>query len=493
MRTLLLNLLLVAAFVTAVNAQNTYENPVLGGDFPDPSIMRDGDDYYMTHSAFDYVPGLTVFHSKDLVHWQPISFGLKEYLGSIWAPDITKYKDKYYIYFTVAVRPRTNYVVWADSPYGPWSDPIDLKVDHIDPCHVVGEDGKRYLVLSGGDRVELAEDGLSVIPGTMKHIYDGWRYPEDWVTEGFSLEGPKLYRVGKYYYYLAAQGGTAGPPTSHMIAVARSERLDGPWENMPENPLVHTWKNSERWWSKGHGSLIDTPDGRWHVVYHAYENGYMNLGRQTLMEPVSFTADGWIKAEGGDASQPMAQPTSVWQPYDRLSRLNEFRIGLDWKYYKTYDPQRATVKDNVLTLQAKGDDVASSAPLMFVAGSHSYEIEAEITLQGDVRAGLVLYYNGKFNVGTGFDSKQRYRIRRNEAGRRGKTDTNRLWLRLRNDNHVVTAYWSENGKDWHQEQWGLEVSGFNHNTLYEFQSILPGIYAQGNGSAVFRNFKYRML
>ena len=97
--------MLLVAFATVANAQNMYENPVLGGDFPDPSIMRDGDDYYMTHSAFDYVPGLTVFHSKDLVHWQPISYGLKTYLGSIWAPDITKYKDKYYIYFTVSVRP----------------------------------------------------------------------------------------------------------------------------------------------------------------------------------------------------------------------------------------------------------------------------------------------------------------------------------------------------------------------------------------------------
>ena len=297
MKKLLLKLVLLTVLLP-VNAQETFTNPILGGDFPDPTILRDGDDYYMTHSAFDYLPGLTVFHSKDLVHWEPISYALKEYLGSIWAPDIKKYRGKYYIYFTVAVRPRTNYVVVADSPYGPWSDPVDLKVDHIDPCHVVGEDGKRYLVLSGGDRVQLADDGLSVIPGTMKHIYDGWRYPEEWVTEGFSLEGPKIYRIGKYFYYLAAEGGTAGPPTSHLIAVARSERLDGPWEDMPTNPLVHTWKNNERWWSKGHGSLIDTPDGQWYTVYHAYENGYLNLGRQTLMEPVHFTSDGWIVADG---------------------------------------------------------------------------------------------------------------------------------------------------------------------------------------------------
>ena len=91
-------LFLAAMFVQFVmmNAQ-TYTNPILDGDFPDPTIMREGNDYYMTHSAFDYQPGLVVFHSTDLVHWEPISFALKTYLGSVWAPDISKYKDKYYI------------------------------------------------------------------------------------------------------------------------------------------------------------------------------------------------------------------------------------------------------------------------------------------------------------------------------------------------------------------------------------------------------------
>ena len=133
-----------------------YLNPILQGDYADPSIMRDGSDYYMTHSSFDYMPGLTVLHSKDLVNWEPISFALKEYLGSVWAPDILKHGDKYYIYFTVAGAPKGgNYVVWADSPYGPWSEPVNLNVKHIDPGHAAGEDGTRWLFLSGGHRLSL--------------------------------------------------------------------------------------------------------------------------------------------------------------------------------------------------------------------------------------------------------------------------------------------------------------------------------------------------
>lgn len=155
-------------------------------------------------------------------------------------PDICKYGDTYYIYFTVATRPRSNYVVWAKSPYGPWSDPIDLHIGHIDPSHVVGEDGSRWLFMSGGKRARLSDDGLSVVPGTEEVIYGGWPIPEGWITDGYALEGPKLRRIGRYYYYLSAEGGTAGPPTSHMVVQARSESVNGPWENAPDNPLIHT-------------------------------------------------------------------------------------------------------------------------------------------------------------------------------------------------------------------------------------------------------------
>ena len=153
---LFLSFLLLAPM--AMNAQGTYTNPILGGDFPDPTILRDGKDYYLTNSAFDYVPGLVVYHSRDLVNWEPVSYALKTYLGSIWAPDIKKHKGRYYIYFTVHGERRTNCVVWADSPYGPWSDPIDLNIGDIDPCFIEGDDGRCYLVMSGGNRWTLSDD-----------------------------------------------------------------------------------------------------------------------------------------------------------------------------------------------------------------------------------------------------------------------------------------------------------------------------------------------
>ena len=101
------------------------------------------------------------------------------------------------------------------------------------------QNGNRFLMMDNGMLVPLAADGLS-IAGPAKKVYEGWTYPEEWDVEGFCLEGPKIKKIGKYYYMLSAEGGTAGPPTSHMVVVARSENLSGPWENSPYNPLIHT-------------------------------------------------------------------------------------------------------------------------------------------------------------------------------------------------------------------------------------------------------------
>jgi len=469
----------------------TYTNPILGGDYPDPSIVRDGSDYYMTHSSFDYNPGLIVWHSVDLVNWEPISYALQTYLGSVWAPDIAKVDGKYYIYFTV--HGRGNWVVSADTPYGPWSEPKDLHVGGIDPCIAVAEDGQKWLFLSGGNRKKLTPDGLDTVEGTLEKVYDGWVFPTDWITEGMCLEGPKLKKVGEYWYYLSAEGGTAGPPTSHMVVVARSKSIDGPWENSPYNPLVHTWNAADRWWSKGHGSLIDTPDGRWYVVYHSYENGFTGLGRQTLLEPVELASDGWFKSVGVDVAEPIAAPLPQ-HPYNRKDRLGEFRIGLDWKYYKDFDPSRASVADGVLTLKATGTSPADSAPMMFVAGDHSYEIEVEVERDPKAKAAIVVYYNNRYYVGQGISDRGTLRYRRDNGGLRSRFEgVTHIWLRLRNENQVITASYSLDGKNWVREEWGMEISGFNHNTFHEFQSMLPGLMAAGEGEVKFSNFKYTIL
>lgn len=290
-----LYLLMVACFLFlgGIQAQD-FPKVVFPGDYPDPSILRDGKDYYMTHSPFYYAPGFLIWHSTDLMHWEPVCRALPEYEGSAMAPDLLKYQGRYYLYYPTSTG--ENYVIYADDIRGPWSKPVKLEVTGIDPGHVIGEDGKRYLFTNNGWITPLSEDGLKVI-GQSRKVYDGWKYPANWVTEGKNmyLESPKLIRKDGYYYMISAEGGTAGPATSHMCVVARSKSVFGPWENSPYNPIVHTYSASENWWSKGHGTLIDDVNGNWWVVYHAYANGYHTLGRSTLIEPIVWTSDGWCR------------------------------------------------------------------------------------------------------------------------------------------------------------------------------------------------------
>jgi xylan 1,4-beta-xylosidase len=483
----------------ADQGDGTYLNPIMAGDHPDPSVLKDGSDYYMTFSSFDAYPGLVIWHSRDLVNWEPVGPSLFRNVGSVWAPDLVKHKGRYYIYFPgIGPAYRSNYVIWADSIRGPWSDPIDLKIGRIDPGHAVGPDGTRHLFLSGGYVVPLAADGLSVT-GEMKKVYDGWKYPDDWVVEGFAQEGPKILKRGDYYYMVLAEGGTAGPPTSHMVIAARSRSIEGPWENSPYNAIIRTKSADERWWSKGHATLVEAPGGTWYAVYHAYENGFYNLGRQTLLEPVEWTADGWFRAAGADVAKPIPKPAGEAVPHG-LPLSDDFstrKMGVQWSFYggTVTDNDRYRYENGSLVLKAKGTAPRDSSPLWFVCGDHAYELAVEIDIDPGATAGLLLFYNNRLYAGLGYSATNfimhRYGTERQMAkpAHVGRT----LFLRLTNDRHIVTIHYSADGKAWERFGTRMEVSGYHHNVAYDFLSLRPAIYAAGTGEVRFRRFTYRAL
>jgi xylan 1,4-beta-xylosidase len=477
----------------------TFLNPIMAGDHPDPSMLRDGDDYYMTFSSFDAYPGLVIWHSRDLVNWEPVGPALFRNVGSVWAPDLVKHKGRYYIYFPgIGPSYRSNYVVWADSISGPWSDPIDLKVGRIDPGHIAGPDGRRYLFLSAGLVVPLADDGLSVT-AEPKKVYDGWQYPEDWVVEGFAQEGPKMLKRGDYYYMVLAEGGTAGPPTSHMVVAARSKTIEGPWENSPYNPVIRTVSRDERWWSKGHATLVEGPGGQWYAVYHAYENGFYTLGRQTLLEPIVWTGDGWFRRAGADVAAPIRKPGSVAVPHGQAlsDDFSTNRMGVQWSFYKgtVSDKDRYRYEDRSLALRAKGSTPADSSPLWCVCGDHAYEVEVEIDRDPGTTAGLLVFYSSKLYAGLGVSDTNlvMHRYGTERANTKPAELGRRVFLRLTNDRHIVTIRYSADGKTWTLFGTRMEVSGYHHNVAYDFLSLRPALYAAGNGDVRFRSFKYRAL
>jgi len=477
-------------------------NPILAGDHADPSILKDGEDYYLVHSSFHEYPGLRLWHSKDLVNWRPVGSALHSNVGSVWAPDLVKHEGRYYIYFP-ALKPDylSNYVIWAERVDGPCSEPIDLKVGHIDPGHAVGEDGRRYLFLSAGHRVELTKDGLAVRGGVTK-VYDGWEYPGDWVVEGFAQEGPKMLWRGDYYYMVLAEGGTAGPPTSHMVIAARSRSIDGPWENSPYNPVVRTASPKETWWSKGHGTLVEGPDPQqWYLVYHAYENGFYTLGRHTLLEPVVWTEDGWFTSAGYDVAQPIPKPRGGFQIPHGISFSDDFstnKVGVQWSFHNPAEDYvgRYRHENGSLVIQGKGESPQDCSPLCFHAGEQAYQVEVEIEIVEGAQAGLILFYNEKLYAGLGFD-KERFILHvygaSNPWSSMAKSPALIMHLRLVNDRHVVSLFYSTDGQAWKRYPSGLEVSGYHHNVAGGFFSLRPALYAAGKGEVRFRNVRYQAL
>ncbi|WP_229483204.1 family 43 glycosylhydrolase [Massilia horti] len=477
-------------------------NPILAGDHPDPTILKDGADYYMTFSSFNAYPGLVIWHSQDLVNWRPITAALTRNIGSVWAPDLCKQKGRYYLYIptkkTVAPGSKTtSWVIWADDIRGPWSDPIDLNLPrHIDPGHAVGEDGSRWLFLSGGDRVRLSDDGLATV-GEPQHVYDAWRYPEGWEVESFSPEGPKVVKHGEYFYLILAVGGTAGPPTGHMVIAARSRSINGPWENHPRNPLVRTTRAEEKWWSRGHASLVEGPGGDWWGVYHGYENGFWTLGRQTLLAPVTWTADGWLEFGGGDLSQPISKPRGGKAGVHGMALSDDFstdKYGLQWQFFNPSPGEldRILRKDRVLHLKASGTTPSDSSPLLFVAPDQDYEITCEIEIDPQSRGGLLLFYDDRLYCGVGVNADRftTYQYGK-EHGGAPNLHGSRVFVRLRNRQHIVSIHTSTDGKAWSRYPRGMEVSGYHHNVRGGFLALKPGLFAAGKGEVRFRNFRYQ--
>ena len=480
-------LLLVFVILTTFDIRaQAYPQVILSGDYPDPSILRDGNDYYMTHSPFYYAPGFLIWHSQDLVNWEPVCRAVPEYKGSAMAPDLIKYKGRFYIYYPAA---GTNWVVWADDITGSWSEPIDLKVGGIDPGHIADKDGNRYLFIDKGEVIRLTDDGLTTI-GKKQKVYDGWKYPKHWKTECMCLESPKLTYYKGYYYLTSAQGGTAGPATSHMAVSARSKSITGPWENSPYNPIVHTFSADDNWWSKGHGTLIDDVNGNWWMVYHAYAKGYHSLGRQTLIEPVEWTSDGWYRTIS--TSEPIKPQKQIKHGLELSDNFEGKTLGLQWTFWKEYPLKSVSLKGNSLFVEGKGTEPKDGRLLLVTPTDKNYEISAEVTVGKNNTAGLLLFYSEDVYVGVVSNGKT-FTVYQNAEKKLEVSDKvgKHFFARIHNQGHHVSIQISKDGKKWGSLVESLDVSRMNHNNYGGFYALRPALVSLGKGKAQFNRFVYK--
>jgi xylan 1,4-beta-xylosidase len=275
-----------------------YSNPVISGFYPDPSVCRVGEDYYLVTSSCEYFPGVPIFHSRDLVHWCQIGHcltrssqvALQSCASSqgIFAPTIRYHEGNFYM-TTTNVAVGGNFYVYTSDPAGEWSEPIWIDHKGIDPSLFFDTDGRVY-ISANGQPAGIYQFEIDLQTGQRRTetrcIWkgSGGRFPE----------APHLYYLNNSYYLMIAEGGTE---YGHMVTMARSSSLWGPFEPCPYNPiLTHRDRGFHPIQGTGHADLIEAHDGSWWLVLLAFRprgGDFHHLGRETYLAPVSWADDGW--------------------------------------------------------------------------------------------------------------------------------------------------------------------------------------------------------
>jgi xylan 1,4-beta-xylosidase len=374
------------------DAPRTTHNPVLPGCYPDPSICRVGDDYYLVTSTFEYFPGLPVFQSRDLVHWRQIGHAIDRAeqvdlsrvpsSGGLFAATVRHHDGVFYIVNTLVDggAQSGNFLLTATDPAGPWSDPVWLEgADGIDPSLFFDDDGRAWYVgtrpsrepdWQGETDVWLRELDLGTLrlTGPEHVLWHGALVGAVWA------EGPHLYKADDRYYLLTAEGGTE---QNHAVSVARADDITGPYLGNPANPVL-THRNLGRHHpivGTGHADLVHLPDGTWWAVVLAmrpYGGYHYNLGRETFLVPVVWEA-GWpVFAPGeGQVTEWVAPPSLRPHPWPAQPDRDDFSqpvLDLRWNALRGPASSFATVnaEENRLVLQLRPQTFAERGTPAFL-------------------------------------------------------------------------------------------------------------------------------
>lgn len=509
-------------------AQVSYQNPIIPGFYPDPSICKVGSDYYLVNSSFGYFPGVPIFHSKNLVNWEQIGYVLdrKEQIDlskaqttlGIFAPTI-RYSNGVFYMITTNITDKGNFYVTAKNPSGPWSNPIWIETPGIDPSLYFDDDGKVYVTSTqnwGAVKNGIIMSEIDIATGKLltkpKSIWlgTGGRYPE----------GPHIYKKDGFYYLMIAEGGTE---YGHKITMARSRNIWGIYESNPANPIV-THANASGESSPiqgiGHGDLVQVNDNAWFMIMLGFRplDSHQHLGRETFLAPVEWKENQFPTVNGNGTIalkmnvEKLPEPVKI-KNYNQKEDFNTEKLGFEWNYINNPIVQNYSLTERKGFLRLWGSEKSlNEYPNVTFVGRRiqHFDFSNETVLDFNPKnesdeAGLTLYR----------DANHHYKLAvKNEKGKRvlvltyniGKIKAVEKRVPLKSGSVKLSVSGNQEFFQFGYSQGNAEITRFDQvNTRYlSFETaggmtgVYIGLYSTGNGKkstspADFDNFSYKPI
>ena len=527
-------LFLAFAGAFSLNAQQiTYTNPVIPGFNPDPSICRVGEDYYLATSSFEYFPGVPIYHSKDLVHWQMIGHALDrpsqlnldgvKCSAGIYAPTL-RYQNGTFFMTTTLTGDAGNFIVTATHAAGPWSEPHWIEdAPGIDPSLFFDDDGKIYFCGTKGAEHQLWPTHNNIwvqqldtvqwkLVGPKIEVIDGSAfYKSNTRMDGGletgmnNFEAPHLYKKEGRYYIILAHGGTGH---NHAVSIWASDQVFGPYNSCPQNPILTHRDLSAHFpiTATGHGDLIQTQQGEWWMVLLAkrLQDGSNPLGRETFLAPVDWNGlwpvvnpSGYI----GRLEQIMPAPALPQTPLPGFPGRDEFdtgRLRPEWTFIRTPRSRWWSLNEvpGSLRIALRPERISDQAQPAFI-GLRQQHFNFTVTTEmrftpsnEHEEAGLVVERDNdhyfKFAV-IGSGEKPRIVLAQKEAGKEEQLLLTEQpaqaahYLRVACNNNLYTFSYSADGKEWIVQTKEADGRFLGAPRAGRFTGTFIGMYASSNG------------
>lgn len=526
------------AFSCRQTGKEVYNNPIIPGFNPDPSICRVGDDYYLVTSSFEYYPGVPVYHSRDLVNWEIMGYCLNtpsqlnldsiRCSGGIFAPTIRYHEGTFYMITTLVggLVNRGNFIVTAKDPAGPWSEPHWIAdAPGIDPSLFFDDDGKAYYSGNVAPETKLWEKHRNIwvqeidlknwkLVGPRVDVLDGGEYYKKGTLDGGiesgmnNYEGSHLYKKDGKYYMMISHGGTS---QNHAVSIWKSDHVFGPYELNPDNPiLTHRDLSPEHdFTSTGHADLVQTQHGDWWIVYLAKRPyGGVNhiLGRETFISPVDWSGV-WpvVNPEGnrGRGELTHAKPDLSMAKVNAKNRKDEFddtKLAYDWTFIRTPRTQWWSLGDRegFLRIRLRPETIAEQVNPSFI-GVRQDKINCSVSARMEFvpaaeneEAGLLIerdkddYFKfvlGKEGGRTVLSLVQRAGVEAlEEVVAQKAVDATAINLKVASEGVLYTFSYSVDGGNWETLMEKADGSFLGVAEGGRFTGTFIGMYASSNGS-----------